>query len=128
MNTMITVTFQKRSEIGLMKALGAREGQIAWLFLLQGMFVGLIGVIVGLLLAQVTIWQRNTISNFIGNAFGVDLFSAEIYKIDGGLPASQTPSDLVIISIGAFAACTLAALIPAVMAANLQPAKALRSE
>ena len=128
MNTMITVTFQKRSEIGLMKALGARESQIAWLFLLQGMFVGLIGVVLGLLLAQITIWQRNTIATVIGNAFGVDLFSAEIYKIDGGLPASQTASDLVIISIGAFIACTLAALVPAVMAANLQPAKALRSE
>ncbi|MDF1756243.1 MAG: ABC transporter permease [Verrucomicrobiales bacterium] len=128
MNTMITVTFQKRSEIGLMKALGAKESQIAWLFLLQGMFVGLIGVIVGLLLAQFTIWQRNNLAEFVGGVFGVDLFSAEIYKIDGGLPASQTWSDLATISIGAFIACTLAALIPAVIAANLQPAKALRSE
>ncbi|MDF1815489.1 MAG: ABC transporter permease [Verrucomicrobiales bacterium] len=128
MNTMITVTFQKRSEIGLMKALGAKESQIAWLFLLQGMFVGLIGVIVGLLCAQFTIWQRNNIAEFIGNAFGVDLFSAEIYKIDGGLPASQTWSDLATISMGAFIACTLAAFIPAIIAAHLQPAKALRSE
>ncbi len=128
MNTMITVTFQKRSEIGLMKALGARESQIAWLFLFQGMFVAFIGVIAGLGLAQLTIWQRNNIASAIGNAFGVDLFSEEIYKVDGGLPAVQTWADLTIISIGAFIACTLAALIPALIAANLQPAKALRSE
>lgn len=128
MNTMITVTFQKRAEIGLMKALGAKESQIAWLFLLQGMFVGLIGVISGLLLAKVTLWQRNSIADFIGKTYGVDLFSAEVYKVDGGLPANQTLSDILSISFGAFIACTLAALIPALIAAHLQPAKALRSE
>lgn len=128
MNTMITVTFQKRSEIGLIKALGAREGQVASVFLMQGMLVGLVGVIVGLLMAQLTIYFRNDMAGWIGSTFGVDLFSAEIYKVDGGLPAKQTVRDLVIISTGAFIACTIASLVPAVIAASLQPAKALRSE
>jgi len=128
MNTMITVTFQKRSEIGLMKALGAREGQVAAVFLVQGVLVGLVGVGVGLLLAQVTIANRNHMAGWVGRNFGVDLFSEEVYKVDGGLPALQTPQDLAIISIGAFIACTVASLIPAVIAASLQPAKALRSE
>ncbi|MEM9017842.1 MAG: FtsX-like permease family protein, partial [Verrucomicrobiota bacterium] len=128
MNTMITVTFQKRSEIGLMKALGAREGQVAWVFLSQGILVGLVGVIVGLVMAQLTIYFRNDMAGWVGRNFGVDLFSAEVYKVDGGLPAEQTLSDLIIISSGAFIACILASLIPAVIAASLQPAKALRSE
>lgn len=128
MNTMITVTFQKRSEIGLLKALGAREGQVAAVFLLQGVLVGLVGVVVGLLFAQLTIYFRNDMAGWIGKTFGVDLFSAEIYKVDGGLPAKQTIRDLVIISTGAFFACTIASLVPAVIAASLQPAKALRSE
>ena len=128
MNTMITVTFQKRSEIGLMKALGAREGQVAWVFLFQGILVGLVGVLVGLLMAQFTLYFRNDMAGFIGRNFGVDIFSAEIYKVDGGLPAQQTVRDLVIISTGAFLACIIASVIPAVIAASLQPAKALRSE
>ena len=128
MNTMVTVTYQKRPEIGLMKALGARENQIAWLFLLQGLFVGVAGVILGLIIGQLTIWQRNNLANAIGKAFNVDLFSAEVYKVDGGLPASQTPSDLIIISVGALLACAIAAFIPALLASKLQPAKALRSE
>ncbi len=128
MNTMITVTFQKRSEIGLMKALGALEGQVAWVFLCQGILVGLVGVLVGLLLAQFTLHFRNDMAGWIGSTFGVDIFSEEIYKVDGGLPAKQTVRDLVIISTGAFFACTLASLIPALMAASMQPAKALRSE
>lgn len=128
MNTMITVTFQKRSEIGLMKALGAREGQVAWVFLFQGILVGLVGVIAGLLMAQLTLYFRNDMAGFIGKHFGVDMFSAEIYKVDGGLPAKQTLRDLIIISTGAFAACIVASVIPAMIAASLQPAKALRSE
>ena len=128
MNTMITVTFQKRSEIGLMKALGAREGRVAWIFLLQGVLVGLVGVIVGHGMAFVTIRQRNHLARWIGDNFGVDIFAAEVYKVDGGLPAIQTWQDTLIISIGAFVACTIASLIPAVIAASLQPAKALRSE
>ena len=128
MNTMITVTFQKRSEIGLLKALGAREEQVAWVFLFQGVLVGLVGVVVGLLLSQVTLYFRNDMAGWIGSTFGVDLFSAEIYKVDGGLPAKQTVRDLIIISTGAFFACTIASLVPALIAASLQPAKALRSE
>lgn len=128
MNTMITVTFQKRSEIGLMKALGAREGQVAWIFLFQGVLVGLVGVLVGHGMAFFTIRQRNHLARWIGEKFGVDIFAAEVYKVDGGLPAIQTWQDTAIISIGAFIACTVASLIPAVIAASLQPAKALRSE
>ncbi len=128
MNTMITVTFQKRAEIGLMKALGAREEQIAGLFLLQGMVVGVIGVCVGLVLAKLTIWKRNAIADWLGAHFGIDMFSSEIYKVDGGLPALQTVSDSLIISLVAFIACTLAALLPAIFASRLEPANALRSD
>ena len=128
MNTMITVTFQKRSEIGLLKALGAREEQVASVFLMQGVLVGVVGVVLGLIMAQLTIYFRNDMAGWIGSTFGVDLFSEEIYKVDGGLPAKQTVRDLVIISTGAFIACTIASLVPAMIAASLQPAKALRSE
>ncbi len=128
MNTMITVTYQKRPEIGLLKALGAQEKQIAWVFLFQGMLVGLIGVVAGMAMAELTIANRNLLSEWVGATFGVDMFSAEIYKIDGGLPAKQTLKDITIISVGSFIACTVAALIPALIAASLQPAKALRSE
>ena len=127
MNTMIIVTFQKRSEIGILKALGAREGQVAAVFLLQGILVGIAGVIVGLILAQLTIYFRNDVAGWIMSNFSVDLYLTE-GSPDGSLPAKQTLRDTLIISSGAFVACTVASLIPAVIAARLQPAKTLRSE
>lgn len=128
MSTMITVTVQKRTEIGLLKALGAREGQIAWVFLSQGILVGLVGITVGFALAQLTIWRRNHVAGWFGRKFDIDFFNAEIYGINGGIPSVQTASDLATITLSALVCCTFAALIPALLAAFLQPAKALRSQ
>ena len=128
MNTMITVAHQKRSEIGLIKALGALESQVAWVFLAQGMMVGAFGVVVGLGLAELTLYFRNDLAGWLGQTFGVGFFTDEAFKVDGGLPAKRTLRDMIIIATGAFAACTIAATIPAIIAASMQPAKALRTE
>ena len=128
MNTMITVAHQKRAEIGLIKALGAVDSQVAWIFLAQGMMVGAFGVVVGLGLAELTLFFRNDLAAWLGQNFGVGFFTDEAFKVDGGLPAKRTLRDMVIIATGAFAACTVAATIPALIAASLQPAKALRTE
>jgi len=128
MSTMITITVQRRTEIGILKALGSVDGQIARLFLCQGILVGAIGVVAGFALAQLTIWKRNLLASWLGSTFGVEFFSSEVYKIDGGIPAEQTLKDLSIITVSALACCTLAALVPALIAAFLPPAKALRSK
>ena len=48
-STLITVTVQKRREIGILMALGANTAQIVWVFLAQGMFVGFFGNLTGLI-------------------------------------------------------------------------------
>lgn len=128
MNTMITVVYQKRAEIGLLKAIGASERQIASLFLFQGIVVGVIGVVVGLALAFLIIAYRNPITSTIGKLFGIEIFSSQVYMIEGGLPAVVTLHDVIAISLGAFISCAVASLAPAWLAARLEPAKSLRSE
>lgn len=128
MNTMITVTYQKRSEIGLIKAIGAPESMIARLFLIQGVIVGAFGVILGLVLAYLFIENRKAIIDFLGEVFHIRMFAEEVYGFPDGLPAVVTFRDVFWISVGAFVSCILAALAPAIIAARLEPAKALRSE
>jgi len=125
MNTMITVTVQKRKEIGVMKALGATEGQIIWVFLSQGMIVGLLGTATGIGMGALVTKYRNEIKAILSESFGVDIFPAAIYAI-AEIPAKIVASDLLVISIGAFILCSLAAWVPAKIAARLDPAKALR--
>jgi lipoprotein-releasing system permease protein len=127
MNTLITVTVQKTREIGILKALGARTAQIVGIFLIQGMVVGIIGVITGLALGMTLIRWRNEVSDLLSSILGVDIFPRSIYQFSQ-IPAEVVPSDVALICISAFLICSVAALIPAWLAASLDPVKALRCE
>jgi lipoprotein-releasing system permease protein len=127
MNTLITVTVQKTREIGILKALGARTAQIVGIFLIQGMVVGIIGVITGLALGMTLIRWRNEVSDLLSSMLGVDIFPRSIYQFSQ-IPAEVVPSDVALICISAFLICSVAALIPAWLAASLDPVKALRYE
>ncbi|NRB44252.1 MAG: FtsX-like permease family protein, partial [Verrucomicrobiales bacterium] len=125
MNTMITVTVQKRHEIGVMKALGARVSQIVGVFIGQGLIVGLIGSVSGLAAGSLVLYNRNSIRDVLAQRLGLEIFPEEMYGV-AEIPAQIVPSDIAIICFGAFILCTLAALPPAYMVARLDPAKALR--
>ena len=127
MSTLITVTVQKRREIGIMKALGANIAQIIWVFLGQGTIVGLFGTLTGLALGMTLIRYRNQFSHWLASTLHIEIFPREVYQFSS-IPAEVIPRDVAIICISAFFICSLAALIPAYFAARLDPVKALRYE
>jgi lipoprotein-releasing system permease protein len=127
MSTLITVTVQKRREIGIVKALGANISQIIWVFLGQGTVVGLFGTLTGLGLGMTLIRYRNEFSHWLASTLHIEIFPREIYQFSE-LPAQVVPHDVTIICISAFLICAVAALIPAYFAARLDPVKALRYE
>ena len=47
-NTMLMTVFERKYEIGLLKSLGIREGRIKKLFLLEGIYMGIIGSFIGI--------------------------------------------------------------------------------
>jgi putative ABC transport system permease protein len=49
-NTMMMAVFERKNEIGLLKSMGMHESEITTLFSLEGIFLGLIGTIFGLLI------------------------------------------------------------------------------
>jgi lipoprotein-releasing system permease protein len=127
MSTLITVTVQKRREIGIVKALGANISQIIWVFLGQGTVVGLFGTLTGLALGMTLIRYRNEFSHWLASTLHIEIFPREVYQFSE-IPAQVVAHDVVIICISAFLICSLAALIPAYFAARLDPVKALRYE
>ncbi|MDQ6625780.1 MAG: ABC transporter permease [Verrucomicrobiota bacterium] len=127
MNTLITVTVQKTREIGIMKAIGANVWQIVWVFLAQGMVVGVFGTLSGLGLGMTLIRYRNEFSQWLANTLGIEVFPRQVYQFSQ-IPAEVIPSDVAKICVAAFCICSLAALIPAYFAARLDPVKALRFE
>lgn len=127
MNTLITVTVQKTRDIGIMKAIGANVWQIVWVFLGQGVVVGLFGTATGLALGMTLIRYRNEFSQFLSSTLHIEIFPKQVYQFSQ-IPAEVVPRDVAIICVGAFVICWIFALIPAYRAARLDPVKALRYE
>lgn len=124
MNTTITVTTQKRREIGVLTALGSRQGQIIGVFVAQAAFVGVVGTVGGLVLSGLVLAFRAQIGTAIG------LVSGGGAGGQGGflsiIPAQIEPWFVVGTCAGSIALCLLAALPPAWLAARVDPAVALR--
>lgn len=113
MNTMYTAVTQRTREIGVMKAIGATNGQVMILFVLESGMLGLIGggvgVLVGASLSSLASWGATQAVNIPINPYlGPELLL-------GSLAFS-------------FIVGTLSGVFPARRAAKLEPAKALRYE
>lgn len=125
MAVMFTVTILKRREIGVMKAVGAAPGQIVRVFLYQGMLLGLLGGISGIILGRVVIHFRGHVQAAF-RTLGFDPFSASFTGF-GVLPAHNNAIEQAAIGLLAFLFCSAAALIPAFFAARSDAAKSLRN-
>jgi lipoprotein-releasing system permease protein len=127
MSALITFVVQKTREIGMLKALGATNPQVAALFLSQSAMVGVVGVIAGFGLGMLAISYRNEFLHFMNRMTGFELFPASIYGF-WELPALITPRDIALICGSALLICVLAGVLPAWNASRLQPVEALRHE
>jgi lipoprotein-releasing system permease protein len=127
LSALITFVVQKTREIGMLKALGATDAQVSFIFLCQGAFVGAFGVVAGYGLGMLALSYRNEFLHFMNRVTGFELFPAQIYNFTE-LPALIVPGDILLICGSALVVCTLGGVIPAWFAGRLQPVEALRYE
>jgi lipoprotein-releasing system permease protein len=127
LSALITFVIQKTREIGMLKALGATDLQVAGLFLSQGAFVGAVGDVAGYCFARLALAYRNEFLHFMDRVFGFSLFPPSIYQFTE-LPALILARDSILICGSAWIICILGGVIPAWRAGRLKPVEALRYE
>jgi len=110
-NTMTTSVLERRKEIGIMKAIGARNSQIFIQFLIESGLLGLVGGIAGII-AGITIGYFGTVG--IGSFTGAEIRPNIDFLLIGGA------------LLGSFIVGSLAGIIPAMKAARQNPVEALR--
>jgi lipoprotein-releasing system permease protein len=116
--TLIMVVLDKKKEIAILKALGARDGALLRVFLYQGAIIGAIGTSAGLL---------------VGYA-GCKLLAVYGFPLDpkvyfiSKLPVNLRPTEFLITGGVAIVICLIATIFPALYAAALRPADGLRAE
>ncbi|MDP9002319.1 MAG: ABC transporter permease [Myxococcota bacterium] len=116
--TLIMVVLEKKKEIALLKALGAKNEAILRIFIYQGGFVGLTGTAFGVLIGWVSC------RFLLLYTFPLD---PKVYFISR-LPVSMRPVEFIVPAIVAIGICLVATIFPAVYAARLRPADGLRAE
>ena len=117
-NTMYTAVLERTKEIGVLKALGARSGDVLLLFLAEATGIGLAGGLVGALVAAGL--------GRLGNA-AVDRLTQSVTSTGFEVFRTDVPVVLIAVLI-AVVLSTVSGLLPALRAAVQDPARALRFE
>ena len=119
-NTFRMVLLERIREIGTMRAVGMRGGAVRGIFLMEAGFIGLIGALIGLVLAGIAMLVLGQIT--------LDTDSPLQFFLNDGRITFAVPPLSVVTNVAILLALSLlAALIPARRAARMEPAEALRS-
>jgi lipoprotein-releasing system permease protein len=124
---LVMVVKEKRSDIAILRTLGAGPRNILAAFSIQGAFIGLAGTSAGAALGLILAANLEALVHGLERLLGTHFLDAKVYFMSD-LPAHAELGDVVRICSVAFALCALATLYPAWRAAGTQPAEALRHD
>ena len=114
MNTMYTAVLERTKEIGIMKAIGAKNSEIMVLFLIESGLLGLVGGVIGVILGYIMGKAAEVIAN--------QMLGSSLLKL-------YFPPELIIGALlFSFVIGALSGMVPARQASHLRPVDALRYE
>jgi lipoprotein-releasing system permease protein len=126
-STLVMLVMEKRADIAILKAMGARNASIRKIFMVEGLIIGVCGTVLGGIAGLVFTWNLQTISGAVERLLGIQFFPPDVYFIDK-LPARIEVLDVGLIVCTALVVSFLATLYPAWNASKLDPVVALRYE
>jgi len=117
--SLIMMVMEKTRDIAVLVSMGAKKRQIRRIFIYQGLLIGVIGTVLGLIAGYALSWM--------GGHYHLVSLSAEVYSIDY-VPFAPRAQDGVLVALVAIGISFIATLYPSWSAASVLPAEALRYE
>jgi lipoprotein-releasing system permease protein len=124
---LVMLVKDKGHDIAILRTMGATQGAVMRVFVITGASIGVVGTLVGLLVAFAVCRNIEAIRQFLSWLTSTDLFPKEIYFLSH-LPADMDTGETVAVVVMALSFSLLATLYPAWRAARLDPVEALRYE
>jgi len=117
--SLIMMVMEKTKDIAVLMSLGTKKAQIRRVFIAQGVLIGVIGTMIGLVLGYAISWA--------GGHYHFISLSPEVYSIDY-VPFAPRLSDGLIVALVSIGISFVATIYPSWSAARILPAEALRYE
>jgi lipoprotein-releasing system permease protein len=122
LNILISLTMmvmEKTRDIAVLMSMGTRKSQVRRIFVSQGVLIGVVGTVIGLVLGFTLSW--------LGGHYHLLSLAPEVYSIDY-VPFAPRATDGVLVALVAIGISLVATLYPSWSAARILPAEALRYE
>jgi lipoprotein-releasing system permease protein len=117
-SNLIMIVVEKAREIAILKAQGASDRGVMRVFMIEGLYIGSLGTLVGVGLGVFTCWALDT--------FGLPL-DPDVYYIDK-LPVSMDAVAIALVGFAGVAISFIATIYPSFLAARMRPVDGLRYE
>ena len=118
-STLVMVVTDKTREIGILKAIGMTRLQVLRVFLMQGLVIGIVGSLLGLVGGLSLAW--------LIDRYNLIKIPGDVYFIDR-LPVALEPADVMLIVALSILTSFAATVYPARQAASLLPIDAIRHD
>ena len=126
-STLVMFVSDKSADIAILRTMGASQATVMTIFIVQGLFAGILGTVLGAVLGLGLAGSITDISLAVEQFINSNLEGANLYLLSH-LQTNVIPSEVMLVCLVALGICFLATLYPAYRASCIEPAQVLRYE